>query len=560
MFRSAMEVASPAPAPDGTASATGWRRQVLAALLLVGLVLGTFGQTVGHGWVNLDDDIHVTANPSLNPVTLAGLRRLWAAPYQNLYAPLAYTLFACETQASRSWFGGDATAPPDARLFHAVSVVLHAANVLLVWRLLHRLSPGDIWPATAGAALFAIHPLQVESVGWISEQRGLLAATCSLAAMGLHLGGEQMERGTGRGRLRHVAALGLFGLALLAKPQAVTVPLLLLLLDVVGRGRPLRPVAIELLPWFVLAGVVSFVTKLLQPAVYTDYVAPWLRPLVAGDALLFYGSKLLWPLHLCIDYARTPQVVLASVPACVAALAAWLAVAVALLLPRLGRWRLVPALSVVSLLPVLGFTPFLFQDFSTVADRYLYVAMLGPSLALTWGYAWTLERPSQRAVSAAMAVILVLCAWGSFLQARVWRSSLTLCEHAVRVEPKTFLGNCNLGAALIDAGKPGEAIDFLRRAVSIGPDHPDAHLSLAIALDQVNRLDEAAKFYGNVLMLYPQHAEAHNYLGVIHARQGRVAQAAQHFRAAVTIKPAYHDAQRNLDRAEAIVTGSPAAR
>lgn len=546
-------------APKSTASSC-MKQPALAALVLVGLVLGAFGQTVRWGWVNLDDDINVTANPHMNPVTLAGIGTLWAAPYQNLYVPLAYTLFACESQASRLLFGGEASLPPDARLFHAVSIVLHAVNVLLAWRLLHRLVPGDIWPATAGAALFAIHPLQVESVAWISEQRGLLAATCSLAAMGLHLGGERMERGTGRGRLRHAAALGLFGLALLAKPQAVTVPLLLLLLDVVGRGRPLRAVVIELVPWFVLAGLVSFVTKLLQPAVYTDSVAPWLRPLVAGDALLFYGSKLLWPFHLCIDYGRTPHVVLASVPACVAALAAWLVVSVAVLLPGLGRWRLAPALSVVALLPVLGFAHFLFQDFSTVADRYFYVAMLGPSLAVTWLCAWSLERPSRRAVSAAMAVILVLCVWGSFLQARVWRSSLTLCEHAVRVEPRTFLGNCNLGAALIDAGKPGEAIDFLRRAVSRGPDHPDAHLSLAIALDQVNRLDEAAKFYGNVLTLYPQHAEAHNYLGVIHARQGRVAQAAKHFRAAVTIKPAYRDAQRNLDRAEAILTGSPSAR
>jgi hypothetical protein len=543
-------------APNSTASPPCIKQSALAALLLVGLVLGTFGQTVRWGWVNLDDDINVTANPHMNPVTLAGIGRLWAVPYQNLYVPLAYTLFACEAQASRLLCGGEASLPPDARLFHAVSVALHAVNVLLVWRLLHRLTPVDVWPATAGAALFAIHPLQVESVSWMSEQRGLLSATCSLAAMVLHLGGGQMQPWTGRWWARHVAAIGLFGLALLAKPQAVTVPLFLFLLDSGGMGRPLRAVVIELVPWFVLTGLVSVITTLLQPAVFTEYVAPWLRPVVAGDALVFYTAKLLWPVNLCIDYGRTPHVVLASVPACAAALAAWLALAVALLLPGLGKWRLAPSLSVVALLPVLGFAPFLFQDFSTVADRYFYVAMLGPSLAVTWLCAWSLERPSRRAAVAATAVLVVLCACGSFRQAGVWRSSITLCEHAIRVNPKTFLGSSNLGAALIDAGKPGEAIDFLRQAVRVGPRHVNAHLSLAIALDQVERLDEAALFYGNVLTLYPRHAEAHNYLGVIHARQGRVTKAAEHFRAAVTFKPGYRDAQLNLDRAKKVLDAS----
>jgi protein O-mannosyl-transferase len=146
------------------------RRAAAVALIgtligtLIGAVLVTFGGTVGGQWLNLDDDVHVTANPHLNPVTGASLRRLWSAAYEDLSIPLAYTLFAAETQASRLLAGGDATAPPDPRLFHAVSLALHAANVLLVWSLLQRLAPGGIWPVMAGALLFAVHPLQVETV------------------------------------------------------------------------------------------------------------------------------------------------------------------------------------------------------------------------------------------------------------------------------------------------------------------------------------------------------------------------------------------------------------
>jgi hypothetical protein len=533
------------------------RRVAAVALIgtLIGAVLVTFGGTVGGQWLNLDDDVHVTANPHLNPVTGASLRRLWSAAYEDLYIPLAYTLFAAETQASRLLAGGKETTPPDPWLFHAVSLALHAANVLLVWSLLQRLVPGGIWPAMAGALLFAVHPLQVESVAWISEQRGLLSATCSLAALALHLAAGRSVRGSGRWWTQTVAAALLFGLALLAKPQAVAMPLVAWLLEVFGTGRPARVVARDLLPWFLLAGLATLVVGSLQRADRTASVAAWLRPIVAGDAVAFYVAKLVAPFGLCIDYGRTPQAVLAQTTACALAVVAWLVLAAIWLVPRLRSARLPAAVSVAALLPVLGFAPFLFQNISTVADRYCYLAMLGPALAATWLTAWALERRSRRPVILATVAVLAVLAATSFVQARTWRNSITLARHAIGVNPASLLGNCNLGAAFLDDDDPRQAVGWLRRAVAASPRHVNANLNLGMALDKLGQLDEAASSYEVVLSLRPAHAEAHNYLGVLHARRGRVAKAAEHFRAAVATKPGYRDARLNLERANRVLEG-----
>lgn len=525
----------------------------LAAALLIGAVLAVFGGTVGGKWLNLDDDVHVTANPLLNPVTAASLRRIWSSPYEDLYIPLSYSLFAAETAAGRMMAGGGPAAPPDPRLFHAASVALHAGNVLLVWWLLMRLSSGGVWPAAVGAALFAIHPLQVESVAWISEQRGLLSATCSLAAILLHLNAGRAARGGGRWWTGTVAATILFGMALLAKPQAAAMPVVAWLLAAFGCGRPPRDVARDLLPWFVLAAFAAITAGSTQSADRTASVAPWLRPIVAGDTLAFYAWKLLVPIDLCIDYGRTPRAVLGQATACIAAAATWLALGAIGFVPRLKPLRLPVAVSIAALLPVLGFIPFLFQNISTVADRYCYPAMIGPALAAARFTEWALSRWPIRAVAPTLVAALALLAATSFRQSRTWCDSITLAGQAIRVNPSSFLGACNLGAALLDVDDPRQAVGWLRRAVAASPRHVNANLSLGMALDKIGRLDEAAASYEVVLSLRPGHAEAHNYLGVVHARRGRLAEAVGHFRAALAGKPGYRDARANLDRANRLL-------
>lgn len=528
----------------------------MPAIALALLVIGVVGQTVSFGWVNLDDDVNVTKNPYLNPVTASGLRQLWTGTYEDLYVPVAYTLFAAETVASRLFLGDKPGEPPDPRLFHAVSVGLHLANVLLVWSLLVRLTNARRWAAAIGAALFAVHPLQVESVAWISEQRGLLSALFALAALRLHVAGSEMPPRSALAWCMATAAATCYGVALLAKPQVVLLPVIAFLLDVWRLGRSPRAAIASLAPWLVLATGAAWIVQRLQAVDRVAFVSPWLRPLVAADALRWYASKLVWPMDLCIDYSRTPAAVLADRMACALAATGVIAVLILALASRLRGWRLPGGISLAALGPVLGIVPFLFQGYSTVADRYAYIAMFGPAIALAdAARAWA-ENGLRRPIVACCGALLLLAAL-SGLQTRHWRSDIALNEHTLQVNPESFLGACNLGAAFIDAGRLPEATTWLARAVMARPGHVNANFSLGIALDKLGRSEEAASCYEAVLSLRPSHAEAHNYLGVICARRGQVAEAANHFRQAVAAKPGYGDAQHNLDRAERLLSGAP---
>lgn len=528
----------------------------MPAFALALLVGGVFGQTVLFGWVNLDDDVNVTKNPYLNPVTSGSLQRLWTAAYEDLYVPVAYTLFAAETVASRFVIGDKPGEPPDPRPFHALSVGLHLANVLLVWSLLERLTNGRRWVAAAGAALFAVHPLQVESVAWISEQRGLLSALCALAALRLHVAVSDMPPRSAAAWFMASAAATCYGAALLSKPQVVTLPAIAFLLDVWRLGRSPRAAFFGLAPWLVLAAGAAWVVQSLQAGDRVAFVHPWLRPVVAADALRWYASKLVWPVHLGIDYGRTPAAVLADRIACALALTGVMAVLTLAVVSRSGGWRLPLAISLAALGPVLGIVPFLFQGYSTVADRYAYIAMLGPAIALADAARGWCERGRWRPLVACCGVIILFAAL-SGSQARHWRSAIALNEQTLKVNPESFLGACNLGAALIDADRLPEAAKWLARSVMARPGNVNANLSLGIALDKLGRLEEAASCYEAVLSLRPSHAEAHNYLGVICARRGHVAEAEDHFRRALAAKPGYGDAQHNLERAERLLNAAP---
>jgi hypothetical protein len=532
----------------------GWKDAWYIPTVLVLAIGAVFGQAVSFGWVNLDDSLHVTENPLLHPVQVRSLIRIWTAPYENLYIPVAYTAFAGEAIASRAMHGAG---PLDARVFHAFGVLLHVANTLLVWQFLRRATPSTVWAPAVGAALFAVHPLQVESVAWISEQRGLLASAFALSSLMLLWERRPTKEPRGGRTFRVAAALALFAAGLLAKPQVVTLPLMLLVLDYCVTHRSWRSALRDSAPFFVVAVLGSLLTASLQPVDGMVQRGLWTSPIVAGDALFFYTRQLLWPFRLCCDYGRTPAVVVESWASWGFALAAWSLVIAACSSPRWAGCRAPVLLGLVALLPVLGFVPFVFQAYSTVADRYCYLAMIGPALAVTWLIRFAGLRYKPLTMGVCVGVILVLLGIGSFLQVRSWQDSRSLNAHALAVNPRSFLGACNMGSALLDAQDPAAAVPFLTSAVAVGPQFVNAHLNLGIALDQIGRMEEAAECYENVLLLNGRHAEAHNFLGVIHARKGRLEVAASHFRAAVESRPDYADARRNLERAKRVLSPPP---
>jgi Flp pilus assembly protein TadD len=532
------------------------RRSIAQHVVIAAVILIAFGRIVSHGWVNFDDPIHVTENPSFFPLSWRELGGFWVRPYEHLYVPASYMLFAAESAASRWLHGEGPMAVPRPGLFHAVSLALHVAASLLVLRILRRFTTQP-WAAVVGGLVFALHPLQVESVAWIAEQRGLLAAVFSLLAIDQFL--EWTERDQGRSRLRasYVLATGALVVALLAKPSAVVTPLLAFALASHGRKGPMptmptMPTLIRALaPWAALAVAAAVCTRFVQPADLTRAHVPLLaRPLIAGDAIAFYAGKILVPVNLCVVYGRTPQATLADPYAPVAAGLVAIAMAWVLLLPRGREWRLPLALFVIPLLPVLGFTDFAYQNNSTVADRYMYLAMLGPAVAgaMAIDRLQTVKdaRPGGSPPIATGILVAVLCLLLTWQQVALWRDSLTLFTSALKSGHESSVALNNLGIALTEAGRPDDALPLLLRAVERDPTDAGGWFNLGNAHAAADEFTEAGQAFDRCLALDGERFKAWNNLGLARLFQGDAAGAEAAWLESIRIRPRFADPRLNL--------------
>lgn len=509
------------------------------AWLPVALVVIVFARVLGHDWVDFDDPRHVTENPLLTPVTAEHLAAFWRAPFFQLYIPASYTLLAAEAAASR-WLAGDAAdAPLRPWLFHATSLALHAANTWLVVRLLRRLGSPP-WAAAAGAMVFAVHPLQVETVAWVSEQRTLLATGLSLVAVDALLA--WADGAAALRSWRYLAATASFALALLAKPSAVVVPLLTAVLAWQRDDRERKPLLVGLVPWFVIAVLDVVVTRFAQPpSLVADVPSIPERLLVAGDALAFYATKLVAPGNLCVAYGRMPRFVLglphtAAVAAAVAAV-----LAAVFLLPRLAAWRLPVLLFVIPLAPVLGFVPFVFQNQSTVADRYASLALLGPAVGIAGLVAAAARRPAWRGfLAAGTAVAIATLAALSWQQAATWRDTRTLAIQACRVSPGLTVPWTLLSGWQLDHGEAEAAVASAERAATLAPGNAIAWLNLGAGLVRLHEFDAATTAFARARAAGTTQAEAaaifHNR-GHFHYVGGRFEEAAANFRIAADLDP-----------------------
>lgn len=525
------------------------QRSTAQNVAIAAVILIAFGRIVSHGWVNFDDPIHVTENPSFFPLSWRQLGGFWVRPYEHLYVPASYMLFAGECAASR-WLHGDGPmAVPRPGLFHAVSLALHVAASLLVVRVLRRLTTQP-WAAVVGGLVFALHPLQVESVAWIAEQRGLLAAVFSLLAIDQFLEWTQRTKDRSAATAHYAIATGALVVALLAKPSAVVTPLLAFALASDGRKGPRSTLLWALAPWAVLAVAAAVCTRFVQPADLTRAHVPLLaRPLIAGDAIAFYAGKLLVPVNLCVVYGRTPQATLADPYAPVAAGLVAIASAWVLLLPRGREWRLPLALFVIPLLPVLGFTAFVYQNNSTVADRYMYLALLGPAVAVAIAIdrlqAVKNARPGGSPPLAAGILVALLCLL-TWQQVALWRDSLTLFTRSLESGHESSVALNNLGVSLTEAGRPDDALPLLLRAVERDPTDAGGWFNLGNAHAAADEFTEAGQAFDRCLALDGERFKAWNNLGLARLFQGDAAGAEAAWLESIRIRPQFADARLNL--------------
>jgi hypothetical protein len=484
-----------------------WASAVAAATALA--FLPTFRFPFLPFW---DDDIHVHANPHLAELSWGSVGALWAAPWQQLYIPLTYSVWAGVAALSRWASGLPVTSGAlDPAWFHGANVLGHTISALLAFVLLRQVTGRFAAGVTAarldaaaalGALFFALHPLQTEPVAWISGLRDVLGGCLGLAALVVLFGGERTALA------RWFCATLLFLGSLAAKPAGVALPLVAAVLAFMPFRWTAKRMAFTLGPWLVIGALWVALTSSAQWAaeLAAGLVPAWMRPLAAGDALAFYLAKTVWPVGLGADYGRSPDTVLA---------AGWIwwmwlgpaVLAAVLVSVKPLRIYLVPFfVFAAALLPTLGLVPFNFQVVSTVADRYAYLALLGPALALSMVAARTGKNP----VMAAAAVIVALLALGTTRQLPLWSEDLKLFAATLEVNPRSWKAMHNYASALDDRGRTAEATALMRRVIARRPDSAEAHNDLAVMEWKLGRRPEAAVLMRRSVMIRATPGSARN--------------------------------------------------
>jgi len=422
----------------------------------------------------------------------------------------------------------------------------------LVFSLLRLLVKQD-WAAAGSTLIFALHPVQVEAVAWISAMHDLLCGTFALLALRQYLifaagrtpgQGEQAQDG-GRRRRRYLLATLFFLLALLSKPEAVAIPLAAWVLARWSASLPPRDCARTLGPWLAVALLWIPITASPQTGRSASLFIPlWERPLVAGDALAFYLSKLLLPVNLSVDYGRSPQSVLGHSWGYLTWLIPLALGAIVWRLRRRLPWLAASAgLFLAFLLPTLGFVPYVFQNYSTAADRYLYLALLGPSLAA----ACLLAQWRGRLALPVCLGITALLASLSFAQTLTWNNGATLLEQALSVNPDIGPEQDNYGLLLAHQGRLPEATAHLQQAIRLGVNDAATRSMLALLLAKQGRAAEATDQLQEALRLSPGDVNARLNLAGLLASQGRNSEAITQYREALRFDPANETARAGLN-------------
>jgi hypothetical protein len=474
-----------------------------ASLILVAAVLLVFGRLLAGDFLWWDDMQTIALNDRMIDADLESLAFYWTHEEYGLWVPVTQTVWwtLSHLAALRQPDASGVTLNP--MLFKLTSLALHATSAWLVFQLLRRtVARTSVAAALIGAALFALHPLQVESVGWTSGMKDLLCWTFGLGALLLWTIRSSSDPAR-RWRSWHMPlATLLLILAMLSKPTAVVIPVAAVVIDRVWFGLRLRTSVLQVLPWVALACVVGVVARDAQDASHIIPPAIWQKPLVAGDALAFYLWKIIWPGEMGMDYGRRPDVVLAEPMVYVRWLVpAGLGVLAWLVRRRRPEFLLGLTLFVLGVGPVLGFTPFLFQLYSTVSDHYLYFSLVGVGCVL----AGTLARMGDHRplyVAAAWVGVLGAIALG---QTRVWLDSRSLLEHSTRVNPRSYAAHTNLSVTLLQKGDIPGAEAAARRSIELLPEQSLGYHSLARVLLVQRRFDEMVKAIETAEQLSAKH-------------------------------------------------------
>lgn len=486
-----------------------------------------FFQTSEFEFVWDDERTHLTANRDLME---GNLGRFWRQPYEGLYIPLSYTAWYGISRIAHSHSKAEGLNP---RSFHLANITLHALNCLLVFTILFVLFQNSIG-ALVGAMLFALHPVQVESVAWVSEFRGLLngffflsaflaflkwrvvAGACafwidsnqSLPHLRLNRKANQPPERNARTYIWIITMSICYIAAVMCKPAALVFPVFVLAFDWLVFNMPKKKMYLTALSLAVVAVPFVLLTTSSQPANLVVEATPfWARPLLVGDAVCFYFSKLVLPINLSPSYGRTPEVLMQSdlffflwiVPVMVFT---WLVF-------NLKKWKwqlLLFTIFIAGFLPVSGWVSFYFQQFSNVADRYLYLAIFALSLAFCKWISFSQHKSLLTGLSALVVFVFGIL---SIQQTQAWKTDLSLWTKVIETSPGQALAHTNRGIIYHEKGDFQKALHDYNMAVDLDPGLAKAYGNRGNTHAFMRNLDKAMKDFTKAIELNPEYERAY---------------------------------------------------
>ncbi|MGD1153989.1 MAG: tetratricopeptide repeat protein [Syntrophales bacterium] len=534
-------------------------RDLIISFFLVLVTAAVFWQVSSFDFVRYDDDKYVTENRHVQAgLTRGGIAWAFLSVYANNWHPLTWLSHMLDCQLFAANPAGH----------HLTNLFFHIINTLLLFLILKRMTDFP-WRSAFVAALFAIHPLHIESVAWVAERKDVLSTLFFMLTIWAYV--RYVEH---PGIYRYLAILLFFALGLMSKPMLVTLPFVLLLLDFwplgrlhlgeslfnadasdlksVGGGNEHRSgvgLIIEKIPLFILSGASICVTLFAQwsgiaPLESLPFSTRMSNALVS---YISYIGKMIWPHDLAVFYPFPESISLWQVGGAILLLILITAVAV-----RLRRrypcviagwlWYL------GTLVPVIGLVQVGYQS---MADRYTYLSMIGLFVAIAWIVPdllarWRFHRIALTALAACVIAALMTV---SLFQIRYWQNSMTLFTRALSVTKNNAVIETNMGASLAEQGKFVEAIAHYQEALRSKPNDFEARYNLANALARQGKLEEAVSHYAAILPTQPDAAAVHNNMGIALSQLGRTDEAIDHFREALRIKPDFQDAGSNLETA-----------
>jgi protein O-mannosyl-transferase len=527
-------------------------REIVVSLLLAAIVLAVYRPIAGYDFIALDDNLYILKNLHVQG-GITGENLLWAMKTFDTtnWHPLTWFSLMMDYELFGFNAGG----------YHITNLLLHLLNTVLLFLILLRMTD-EVIKCTVVAMLFAVHPLNIESVVWIAERKNLLSAFFWFLTILAYVRYAVREEWKW-----YLIVLICFSLGLMAKPILVALPLVLLLLDYwplqrfslrrsardnalpdSGSGRLIFfRLVWEKIPLFILAALSAWITyhaAQIGGAVKSVSAFP-LAGRIANAFISYYAYlvKMVYPSNLAIFYPYPPTRPVWQVAAAVSIIV--LASGIAYMKKAELRYLAVGWLwYLIALLPVIGFVQVGFQS---MANRYAYLPLVGIFVIIVWGIPDLLKKRVNRwYLTAAAAVMIIAMAFSTSMQLPYWQNSEAAFRRALAVTENNYIAQMGMGDVWLARGDLRMARSAYEEAVRLKPDYAEAHNNLALVLMRTGRMDEAVLNYRQALKDNPGYAEVHNNLGAVLARLGKLEEAGISFRRAIELKPDYADARRNL--------------